>query len=80
MTIRRTASGLTCSCLVELEPPYVGCGCVLHAPIRGKVSAKQEAKENLGVMLMSRGTSGQAAQTLTGELIDVTPTVLRTWW
>jgi len=54
MTIRRTASGLTCSCLVELEPPYVGCGCVLHAPLRGKVSAKQEAKENLGVMPISR--------------------------
>ena len=59
---------------------YTGCGCVLHAPLDRKGSAKQKAKENLGVMLINSGASGQAAQTLTGELIDVTPAVLRPWW
>jgi len=40
-------------------------------PLDGKASAKQKTKENLGVMLINSEASGQLAQTLTGELIEV---------
>ena len=60
--------------------PYVGSRCVLHAPLGGKASAKQKAKENLSVMMISSRDSDQAAQTLTGDLIDVTPAMLLRWW
>jgi hypothetical protein len=43
----------------------------LHAPLDGKTSAQQKIKENLGFMLINSEASGQPAQTLTGELIEV---------
>jgi hypothetical protein len=60
---------------------YMACRPVLHGSLERKVNAIQEYEENHDLMLVKNGASSQAAQTLTGELIDVTPPRYSVpWW
>ena len=43
----------------QTRVPYIDSVCVLHAPFDGKVSAKQKAKENLSVLLITKGVGGE---------------------
>ena len=61
----RVSNAAVPSKLVQSSISRVAC------PLDGKASAKQKTKENLGVMLINSEASGQLAQTLTGELIEV---------